>query len=163
MSLQKGIGAWILGVNGLDPNVVVAGSGADGTEQFGTAQDRLALGSLARLYFSCLVSVVVTAVLAATETATIVAKLQESVDLAFTLPIDFTDPNDSVAATGTLVLTGGGGGTTERGVLQFNVNLMTAQRFIRMAVTPTISTATVDTAAIAGALVFGGADVLEAD
>lgn len=162
MSLQKGIGAWILSANGLDPNVVVAGSGGDGAEQFGTAQDRLALGSLARLYFSCLVSVVVTAVLGATETATIVGKLQESVDLAFTVPIDFEDPNDKVAATGTLILTSVAGGT-ERGVLQFNVNLMTAQRFIRMAVTPTLSAAVVDTAAIAGALVFGGADVLEAD
>ena len=40
---------------------------------------------------------------------------------------------------------------------------MTANRFIRMAVTPTISTATVDTAAIAGQLVMGGADVVEAD
>ena len=162
MGTQKGIGAFILGVNGLDPNVVVAGSGADGTEQFGTALDRLALGTLTRLYFSCLVSVVVTAVLAATDTATIVAKLQESVDLAFTAPIDFEDPNNTVAATGTLVLTGGGGGTTERGVLQFNVNLMTAQRFLRVAVTPTLSAATVDTAAIAGEIVFGGADVLEA-
>ncbi len=139
----------------------MAGSGADGTEQFGNAQDRLALGTVASLYFSCLVSVVVTAVLAATETATIVAKLQESVDLAFTIPIDFEDPNDKVAATGTLVLTSIGGGT-ERGVLQFNVNLMTANRFIRMAVTPTLSRAVTDTAAIAGALVFGGADVLEA-
>ena len=162
MGLQKGIGRWIFGANGLDPNVVVAGSGADGTEQFGAALDRLGLGVETILYLSCLVQVVVTAVLAATETATIVAKLQESVDLAFTVPVDFTDPNDKVNATATLILTGGAGGSTERGVLQFPVNLTTAVRFLRMSVIPTISTASIDTAAIAGSIVFGGGDALEA-
>ena len=154
---QRDMGAGIVAANGLDPNIVVAGSGADGVAQNGNIIDRLdtaLFGDPARIFLSAKIVIVVTAVLAATETATIELKAQDGSDSGL------SDAADYGTAPADLVLTGGAGGSTERAVLEMDLELGAAKQYVRAVVTPTLSAGATDTAAIAVAWAFGGGDEL---
>lgn len=92
----------------------------------------------------------VAATLAATNTFTVSAKVQHS-DTGTSGWADFAGP------TNNLVLTGAADGSTESGLLELNLNLTTAKRYIRAVITGTLSAAETDTARAAGAFILSGA------
>lgn len=128
-------------------SILTAGGTGDNTLVKGTTLDRAALG----LALSCVVQVASRAVLAASATLAVTAKLQHS---ATTTDGDFTD-----FATVTVAgLTGGAGGTTETGLSLGEIDLTMAKRYVRVTYTPDLSAASTDTAQVAALVVFAGQD-----
>lgn len=122
-----------------------AGDGEDGVEQNGIFVDR-------QDFMSMEATVIVTATLTATETATIRIRLADATTVGGTGVAAYEDAN----APDDLVLTGGGGGTTETGELSFDVNLKPANQFVRIEVTITLSKADTDVTVAGGVLTLGG-------
>jgi hypothetical protein len=134
----------------LAEETVTAGSGGDGAAINGVEIDTQ---SLPTRFNNVTALVPIEAVLGEDETATIDAKVQtrEEAD---------GDWVDVAGADGQIVLTGGAGGTTERGVLKVGADMAFAQRRLRVVVTPTLSAAATDTAAVSATLIFAGAEAL---
>ena len=158
MTLQTDIGAYIAGRFQNIVAAVAAGAG-DAVEMDGVFVD-------GRSYHSAKLIVAFEAVLAAAATLSIAANLQHADDLAGTNAEDF-----GPAFANAIVATGAGGGSTERGVVELNVNLIgdlvssnvaVFRGFLQGQATPDLSAGSVDTADIAMVLVLGGADVLPA-
>lgn len=143
---QRNIGAFIASANALIANVVTAGAGGDGAEQSGYWNDR-------RRKNSAVLVISFTAVLAQGATLSLAANMQDATDGSGTGAADFGD-----AVANAVVATGGTGGTTEVGTLEIDIDLSSADGWLRGQVTPTLSAANTDTVAIAAVLVLGGAD-----
>lgn len=91
------------------------------------------------------------------DTLSVAANLQDATDGSGTGAADFgTAAADAVRATG------GSGGSTERGVVEIDVDLSGAKQFVRAQFTPNLSAANTDTAILSAVLVLGGAEAIPA-
>ena len=130
------------GIAGVD---VTAGGAGDAAEVDGAWIDRLGFASLK-------VIIAFTATLAAGETLAIAANLQDAGAVDGTGAADF-----GTALAPTVQATGGAGGSTETGVLELDVDLSAADRYVRVRFTPDLSAATTDGAELAAVYVLAGA------
>jgi hypothetical protein len=152
MNRDHNIGAFIAAVNtGVAYNSVAAGSN-DNTEKAGAIIDRAAHKT--PLSMSLLIQYL--AVLAATKTIKVGYRIEHGNDSALADTADFASLTPAVAATG------GAGGSTESGVVKFDIDLGGAKRYLRINVTTDLSATSADTANAAAVAVFGGEDVVPA-
>lgn len=120
-----------------------AGGTGDATAVTGATIDR-------DNYLSGVLSIAYKATLAADKTLTLAVERQES--------SDGTNWDTAVAIqAATLADTGGGGGTTETGVVKFNLNMSGYKRYVRFNFTPELNAANTDVAVISAQFVLGGA------
>jgi hypothetical protein len=133
---RKNIGAFIKSViGGVVTNVTAAGSG-DNTLVNGTSVDLSANGQP----LSCSVVFPVKSVLASAKTVSLSAALQTTADST-------NGPWTNVSTlASTVVATGGSGGSTQSGTLDFDVDLSGAKQYVRVAYTPLMSATGTDTA-----------------
>jgi hypothetical protein len=125
-----------------------AGGTGDATAVTGASIDRLG-------YASCSLVIDFKAVLAEDATLTYAVEYQES--------SDNSNWDTAVALqAATTAATGGSGGSTEQGLVQFDLNLRAKKRYIRFNFTPNLSAANTDTAISAAVAILGGADKLPA-
>lgn len=103
---------------------------------------------------SAVVAIPFSATLGATETASL------AYTLASSQAANMSSPTTVATAGAAVVATGAGGGSTESGLIEVNVSLRGAGRYVRLNITPTLSGANTDTARVGGVLVFGGANRL---
>ncbi|MAF25365.1 hypothetical protein CL634_07300 [bacterium] len=152
------IGARLKGFNALNAVVVTAGTTADGNQYDGFIYDRLSVGGTnTDLFLSakCIVQYDA-AGLANTVTATIAQQWQHSSSTASTAFSDITDIDGSTAVS--TVVTGTTAVAAFSGVSEADLDLSQRKRYIRIQVTPTLSTTATDTVDIGAVLVFGGGD-----
>lgn len=139
------------------PETITAGAGNDNVEVNGPAIDLMGFSSTHQnniRFSSALLVVAYSATLAAAQTWTLTWNLQTASDSGFTTDVaDLTTPVAEAAVNG-------GGGGTFTGVIEVEVDLaaLSKQRYIRLQSTSDLSAGTVDTADVAGILIFGGAD-----
>lgn len=145
-SLQRDIAAQLAIVFAHDGVAATAGGAGDNTEAAGVVIDLLALPSRPE---SVVFAIAAKAVLAATKKLDVVAKIEHS-DLSGS---GFTD---LVPATSVLTLTGGSGGTTERGVGKVGTPLEYSKRYIRVSAKPDLDATSTDTATLDAVAIFGG-------
>ncbi len=148
MSHQKNIGAYVSAGRGIANTSATAGGSGDGVEVSGDSNNK----GQAK---SAVILIPYTATLAEAKTLSLLTKIQESSDGS-------TWDSAETLQAATVVATGGSGGTTETGCHKVNVNLSGRKEYIKMLITPDLSATGTDTAAIAGAWVFAGDDVLTA-
>lgn len=149
ISRFRNSGVHMKGLQIHDAEVIVAAAGNDGVEVDGNYVDRV--GANQGLYLSGKLIISFKAVLAATETLSIAANLQDAVDAA---GVGVADYGNAFALA--IVATGGGGGTTERGVVEIDVDLSAARGFIRDQITADLSAGATDTVAISAVFVANG-------
>jgi hypothetical protein len=148
--LSTDVGSILDGQVSHDQLNVTAGGGGDGVAAVGEAIDRQGYDTAAFL-------VSAEADLAATETLTFGSILIEESDdgLGGWTALDNTGTPANYR-TEDLTLTGGAGGSTERGVLQVNAALGSAKRYVRLTFTPDLSAGGVDVARIACVAALSG-------
>ncbi len=147
---QRDSGAYLVTRNALNPVTVTAGTTADGQERNGFIIDRLAFNDL---ILSCKVTLPYNMVLSTADTGTVAANFQDSASSASTAFADYADKDGS---TGVSVVRTTAGPLDS--ILEFDVDLSSARQFVRVQVTPTMSSTATDTLDIGGVLVFGGGD-----
>lgn len=154
-SPSRDIGAYIKsGLSVVPQSAVTAGSSLDGSEITGTAFDRLSLTS--EPYLSAKVVIPYTSALSAGETATIVANVQDSVASSAGWA-DYDDKDGSTANTANLST------AALSGTLEFDIDLSRAKQYVRIQLTPTISSTATDTVTVGGGVfIFGGPNILPA-
>lgn len=128
-----------------DAVAATAGGTGDATAAPGVAID---LTALADRFESVDFQVAAKAVLAANKALAVSAKIETSADN--------NTWSDLVAASTILTLTDSGAGSTLRGVGHIGVPLEYASRYIRLNITPDLSAANTDTAALSSVAIFGG-------
>lgn len=126
---------------------VTAGGGGDNTAVTGVIIDRAAFGWAQSAVFA----VPFTATLAASQTLSVAMTVQHGEDAGLSDVATFATRANAVVATGPV------GGGTVTGVVELDVNLGGARRYVRLNFTPDLSAANTDTAALSGVAVFGGA------
>lgn len=136
------LGATIRPAMALAPLTIVAGTEANGIAQVGNAIDR-------KEFNAAVLAVPVSATLAADETLTVGAVV------ATAGTVDASTWK-TIATVDNVELVGGEGGTTETALLELDLNLLGADRYVRATVTGTLSAAATDTQALAGVMVLGG-------
>lgn len=129
---------------------LTAGGGGDNSAVTGIIVDRALIGWPQ----SAVVAVPFTATLAAAATLSLTPTVQSG------NASNLSDAASLLAPGATVIATGGAGGSTETGCYELSVSLAGAGRYVRVNVTPDLSAANTDTAAIAGVIVFGGANRL---
>jgi len=97
-----------------------------------------------------------TATLAEGETLTLASNVQDATDSSGTGAADYGDSDESYSSA--VVATGGTGGSTETGTVEYDIDLAGANGYIQTQFTPTMSATTADTAVVAATIVLGGAD-----
>ncbi len=127
-----------------------AGGTGDATAVTGVIIDRAAL----RWPQSAVFAIPFTTTLAAAATLSLVATIQDG-DAS-----NLSDAATFASFASAVVATGPAGGGTVTGVVEINVNLRGAKRYLRLNFTPDLSAANTDTAALSGVAVFGGFDRL---
>jgi len=145
--LSRNIGGLIKSLASGAATAVAAGAG-DATEDSGAYVDRQG-------YLSAKLVITFEAVLQATETLSIAANAQDATDSSGTGVADF-----GTAFANTVVATGGAGGSTERGTVEIDLDLNTANQYLRAQFTPDLSAGATDTAIITSTFILGGADEL---
>ena len=146
----RSIGDLVSVRRGAANTAVTAGGSGDNTLVTGVIIDRAALGWPQSAVFA----VPFTATLAAAATLGISYAVQEGDDSGLS---DAATLKSAALAT---VATGPGGGGTVTGILEINVSLAGAGRYIRGNFTPDLSAANTDTAALSAVWVLGGAERL---
>lgn len=146
---QRDIGAHITGRAGGAVEATAGGAG-DAAEVNGPWIDRQG-------YLSGKLIITYQATLGDGETLSVAANLQDASDDSGTGAADFGN-----AAASAVRATGGSGGTTERGVVEIDVDLSGAKQYVRPQFTPDLSAANTDVAILAATLVLGGAEGLPA-
>jgi hypothetical protein len=124
-----------------------AGGSGDNTAVTGVIIDRAAHGWAQSAVFT----VPFTTTLAAAATLSVVMTVQDG-DAA-----NLSDAATLATRANAVVATGPSGGGTVTGVVELNVNLSGAKRYVRLNFTPDLSRANTDTAELSGVAVFGGA------
>jgi hypothetical protein len=151
--MAHNIDAFIGVADASDDASAVAGGAGNNTLVTGLALDRAVLSYPLSASFA----VRYKAALGAGNTISLSASVETAADSAF--------------ATGTTVLatfpvavvdTGAAGGSTQRGVVRFPVDLAGSQEFVRVKFTPVLSAANTDTAELAAIAILGGQDFLPA-
>lgn len=140
------IGACLDARFGIVEQDVTAGGSGDATEFDGAYIDVTDRKSIKVL-------VPFSATLAAGETLSIAANLQDATALAGTGVADF-----GTALAATVVATGASGGSTETGVAELDFDVSQSRGFVRAQVTPDMSAASIDTANLSVLYVTGGAE-----
>ena len=148
VSLQKNIGAYISAVYAGDVDSIVAGGAGNGAEVYGPAVDRFAHNEP----LSVLAVYAIKATVATGKTLSLGYSLQHSSD-----GVNFTDYAPVAAA-----VIANGTGAAQDIVIQQSVDLTGAERYIRVAYTPTLSATATDSAVISPLFVFGGENMLPA-
>lgn len=149
MTIRKSIASMLQAVFALASTAVTAGGSGDNTEITGQT---INIGTLSRRPSSVDFQIPVVSTLGATQTCIVIGRVQTSIDGTTWV---------NVAANATLLtLTGGSGGTTERGVARVGCDLIRKDaNFVRVMVTPDLNRANTDVATVgAGVAVFGGLD-----
>lgn len=136
------LGSTIRPVMALAPRTIVAGTEGNGAAQVGEVIDR-------KGFNSAVLAVPVSATLAADETLTVGVV----VATAGAADAEAWQPLASIAGE---ELVGGESGSTETALLEIDLNLLGADRYVRATVTGTLSAAATDTQALAGVIVLGG-------
>ena len=152
IATKKNVGHLVAGRTartGVAPALIVAAGAGDNALIVGSIVDTIGFES-AVLVVPCRAS------LGAAETLSLAVQIEESGDgVAFDAPV--------VLQASAVLLTGGGGGTDEAGMLKLNLDeLGNRKRFARIGVTPDLSAGGVDTAIVEPGLLLGGAEVLPA-
>lgn len=153
-SLMHNVSAFLKALRASDNVSVTAGGAGDNTAVTGQIIDRHANGNP----LSLAVAILFQAVLAAAATLTLKTVIVEHGDNSA-----LSDAATFVTletGTGSVVATGGGGGTTERGQKQYAVDLGGAKRYIRLKYTPDLSAGATDTAQVAAVAICGGQESL---
>ncbi len=132
---------------------LTAGGAGDDTLVDGLTIDREAIGQ-GSMPDSALFGVLYEATLAATKTLSIAYDIQTSPD-----GTNWTDYQSGAAA---ILATGPTGGATIKGSFNIQVNLRSAQRYVRLNYTPDLSNTATDTAYCDGVGFFAGFDRLPA-
>lgn len=154
-SRQRDIGAYLKHENALNPVTVTAGTTADGQERNGHIIDRRAF---ADILLSAKVGILYDGAIATTAKTIIVASnLQHSLTTESTAFADYVDKTGTTGFTVTETRTTAGNGAPSD-VLEYDVDLSSARRFLRIQVTPTLSSSVTDTVDLAAVITFGGAD-----
>jgi hypothetical protein len=128
---------------------VTAGGAGDNTAVTGVIIDRAAIGWAE----SVVIAILFTTTLASAQTLSVNWTLQHGEDSGL------SDAATLATSGATVVATGAG---TVAGQVEAGVSLRGARRYVRLNFTPDLSAGSVDTAALAAALVFGGANRLPA-
>ncbi len=149
VSNYRDLGKDLRGLPIHDSETITAGAGNDNVEVDGNWVDRVGANQRLPLCGKLLISF--TAVLDAAETLSIAANLQDATDSAGAGAADYGN-----ALANAVVATGGGGGTTERGVVELDVDLSAARQFLRSQVTADLSRANTDTVALSIVFVAAG-------
>lgn len=144
-SLYRDYAADFYALNAGDAVAATAGGAGDNAAAPGTTIDLLALPDRFEWVGFALAS---KAVLAATKTLTLSAKIETSAD--------GSTWTDMLAAATVVTSTGAGGGSTERSSALIGCSLEYALRYVRVNVTPDLSATVTDTAAISVVALFGG-------
>lgn len=157
LTILRNVGAYLLSVIASAFVSATAGGSGDATAVTGIAIDRLnpSTGSLA----ACArFGIAWSAVLAQDKTLSLGTVLIEQSDdgtnFDATAYETFTDPG--------VVATGGTGGSTERGITPFDVDLGNAKRWVRIKFTPDLSNTATDTASLLAFADLAGFDRLPA-
>lgn len=161
MAATKNIGALLDLAGPVAAHAIAAGLG-DNIETDGADVDRLPKGlDVAERFDSAVVAAFVRATLAATETATVTITIQDAPEDATTPDTAGTYADVAAALQPTaLVLTGGGGGTTETGVIDHNIRLSGLRRFVRIQVLIDLSAGVTDIGSYGAGWVLGGPQVM---
>ena len=133
-------------------SLTAAGAG-DAAEVTGAGFDRMAAGGGG--FLSAVLAVWAKAVQAGATTLKMTVKIEHADDSGFS--VNLTSVTLSAAAPGDTIVTGAG---TKEGTLEYDVNLSSLRRYVRLKVTPDLSAAGVDTATWAAGFIMGGADQL---
>jgi hypothetical protein len=147
VALGKNIAGTIHPVPALANSTATAAGTGDATEVNGITID---LQSYVQRYQSIEFLIACQATLAADKTLTVVGNLQDSAD--------GSSWSDTLASATLLTLTGGSGGSTERGVARMGYDLTKCRRYVRCQVTPDLSATGTDTSVMQGLAVLAGAD-----
>lgn len=131
--------------------VATAGGSGDGTEVDGPYFDRKSADR--GPYGSAKLVIAYRAALTQDATLTLAVKIQDATSAGGAGVADFGAAYD--AAT---VATGGAGGSTETGTVEFDFDLTNAREFIRARVTPNLSAANTDTLTWMATWMFFGSD-----
>ena len=146
----RSIGDEVTVVRAVANTSLTAGGGGDNSAVTGVIIDRAVIGWPQ----SAVVALPFTATLAATATLSLTPTVQSG------NASNLSDAASLAAPGATVVATGPAGGGTVTGCHEINVSLAGAGRYVRVNVTPDLSAANTDTAAISGVVVFGGANRL---
>ena len=152
MAQQHDIGSYLTTAFGGAVSVT-AGGGGDGSEVSGGWIDRQTLGSAK-------VVLTYTATLAEDETLTLASNVQDATDSSGTGAADYGDSDESYSAA--VVATGGTGGSTETGTVEYDVDLFGANQYMQAQFTPTLSASGTDTCVVAATIVMSGDDTYPA-
>jgi hypothetical protein len=153
-SFLKNIGAYIKVLRAIPSTSVTAAGTGDNAAITGTIIDRLAYGNPD----TCVVALPYTTTLAAAATMTFKSVLVEHGDASnLSDAVTFATLETS---TGTVIETGGGGGSTNTGCKEYDVDLSGAKRYFRVKATPDLSASGTDTAVISGVVVVGANESL---
>lgn len=145
----RNIGALITCARAAANAAATAGGAGDDTAVVGAIVDRLAIGSP----LSAVLAIPFTATLAEDETLEVDYTIQEGQEA------DLSDA--ATLKTGTVVAAEGPtGGGTVTGVVQVEVSVSPAGRYVRANYTPDLSRGATDTAALSALWIFGGMDRL---
>lgn len=144
---NRNIGALIKTERAIANTAATAGGSGDNTAVAGAIIDRAQIGSP----LTGVLAIPYTATLAEGETLTLTYTVQEGA------ASDLSDA-ETLKAAAVVVATGDTGGSTETGVLEVDLQLSAAGRYVRCNVTPDLSASGTDTAAISGLLITAGAD-----
>ncbi len=147
---QLGAGAYLVTRNALNPVTITAGTTADAQERNGSIIDRLAFNDL---ILSCKVALPYNMALSTADTGTLAANFQDSDTTASTAFADYADKDGSTGVSVVRTTAGPLGS-----ILEFDVDLSSAKQFVRVQVTPTMSSTATDTIDVGGVLIFGGGD-----
>jgi hypothetical protein len=124
-----------------------AGGSGDNTAVTGVIIDRAAFNWPQSAVFA----VPFTSTLAAAATLSVVMTVQDGENSGL------SDAGTFATRANAVVATGPSGGGTVTGVVELDVNLSGAKRYVRLNFTPDLSASGTDTAALSGVAVFGGA------
>ena len=149
VSRYRNSGVYMKGLQIHDAEVITAAAGNDNVEVDGNFVSRV--GSNQGLFLSGKLIISFKAVLDEDETLSIAANLQDAVDSAGAAAADYGN-----AFALAVVATGGAGGTTERGVVEIDVDLSAAREFIQDQITADLSRGATDTVAISAVFVASG-------
>lgn len=127
-------------------SATAAGTG-DATEVNGAYIDRQGFSSLK-------VVIAYSATLAATQTLSVAANLQDATSSGGAGVADYGD-----AMASAVVATGDTGGSTEFGVVELDFDVSGADQYVRVQYTPDLSASGTDTASLSAVYILGGAQV----
>ena len=144
----RNIGALITALAAVANTAATAGGSGDAVEVEGDILDRAAIGNPQ----SGVLAIPFSATLAEGETLSLAFEAESG------NASNLSDASALKTGASAVVATGPSGGGTVRGTLEVDLSLAGAGRYVRAKVTPDLSAANTDTAALAGVMIFGGAD-----